>query len=64
MIQRFKSTLKSRQWQQGTTLRSCSPIANVYAYCNFVPTFEHSSNFNIKEGNKVQQIKKIVNRAA
>ena len=61
----YKNTSEIRQWLQGTTFTSCSPILSTL-YGDFVPAFEHGLDYNNdnKEGCKGQRKKKIINRAA
>ena len=65
MLESYKHTAEIRQWLQGTTIKSCSPIVSAL-YCNFVPAFEHGlEDYNDnKKGCKGQRKKKIIKRAA
>lgn len=65
MQKSYNNVLEIRQWLQGTTSTSCSPIFGVL-YGDFVPAFEHGLDYdnNSKEGCKGQRKKKIMNRAA
>lgn len=65
MLESYKHTAEIRQWLQGITIKSCSPIVSAL-YCNFVPAFEHGlEDYNDnKKGCKGQRKKKIIKRAA
>lgn len=65
MLKSYKHTLEIRQWLQGITIKSCSPIVSAL-YCNSVPAFEHGlEDYNDnKKGCKGQRKKKIIKRAA
>ena len=65
MLKGHKHVLEIRQWLQGTTITSCSPIFSAL-YGDFVPAFEHGlEDYNDnKKGCKGQRKKKIIKRAA
>lgn len=66
MQKSYNNVSEIRQWLQGTTITSCSPILSAL-YGDFVPAFEHGLedyNNDNKEGCKGQRKKKIMKRAA